>query len=295
MKNNVTAIILTKNEELHLARCIKSLKHITSDIVVIDSGSIDKTVEIAKQQGCRVFIKSNWTNHAAHFNWALDNVDINTKWILRIDADEFISGFEDFNFFIESLDDDVNGITIKRFISFKGKIIKWGNSSPVNILRIFRFGKGKSENRWMDEHIIIEGKTVKTNFNIIDADLKSSENWIKKHNIYASKEAIDFLRKKKNYDKYKLNNATRTKRLLKERIFNKLPLGVRPFLYFLYRYFFSLGFLDGVRGFEFHFMQGLWYRYLVDIRIKEIQLKLKEDNCTFEEAVLKVTGIDITE
>ena len=79
---SLTAIILTYNEEIHLERCLKSLKDICKDIVIVDSFSNDKTEEIAKEYGAR-FYQNKWINYATQFNWDIDNTEINTEWVFE--------------------------------------------------------------------------------------------------------------------------------------------------------------------------------------------------------------------
>ena len=90
-KKSITAIILTKNEELNIERCIKSVSPFVNRIVVVDSGSTDKTLEIAKTLGADIYVHEPFVHYAKQFNWAIDNTDIKTQWIYRIDADEIVT------------------------------------------------------------------------------------------------------------------------------------------------------------------------------------------------------------
>ena len=84
---DLTAIVLTKNEEKNLPDCLQSLRGFASRVVVVDSGSADRTVEIARAHGADVLVHA-FTSHARPFNWELENANIQTEWVLRIDADE---------------------------------------------------------------------------------------------------------------------------------------------------------------------------------------------------------------
>ena len=156
----------------------------------------------------------------------------------------------------------------------------------------------------MDEHIVLsgEGETQFLQGHIVDDNLNNTSWYIDKHNKYADREMVDILGRK--YGLFDLdesiaddttNKQARFKRYLKERIYNELPVFVRPTFYFLYRYILRLGVLDGTKGFAFHFMQGYWYRSLVDLRVYEAELKLKE--CLSKEEKLevlrKLTGLEL--
>ncbi|APU68662.1 glycosyltransferase family 2 protein [Christiangramia flava] len=283
MRSSISVIILTFNEEKHLKRCIKSLKGIADEIIVVDSYSSDNTVQIAKDMGAKVY-QNSWVNYATQFNWALKNCEISSEWVWRIDADEYIEplGFSISNY-LAKLSPEITGLYIKRKVVFLEKPLMYGGWYPVWHLKIWRHGSGKCEARWMDEHIILDsGKTERIDIVQVDENLNDLTWWTAKHNSYATREMIDLLDTKyeifsKNELKPNFFGTTeQKKRWLKLRYLN-LPLFLRPFVYFIYRYFFKLGFLDGKQGFVWHLLQGFWYRFLVDAKIFELNLKFKND------------------
>ena len=290
----ITAIILTYNEELHIARCINSLIENVDEIIVIDSYSNDKTIEIVESLGIN-FYQNPFVNQAVQFNWALDNCNITSDWIIRIDADEFFDIKRD-NYSLRdelmNLSENVNGLLIKRKIIFMGKELLHGGWYPKWNLRIFRNGFGRSEVRWMDEHIVIsEGITQSIDLDFVDENINSLIWWIQKHNNYAGREAIDYFLQKESEsnDKVKKNilgNEAEKKRWLKEK-YNSIPLFIRPLFNFVFRYFFKLGFLDGKSGFVWHVLQGFWYRFLVDAKIYELKLKFNNDETKIVEYIKK--------
>jgi len=281
---SIAAIILTYNEELHIARCINSLKGIIDKVYVVDSYSNDKTLEIAKELGAIVF-QNKFVNQSVQFNWALDNCDIQSEWILRIDADECIDNKNniDLNNYLSELSSNISGIIISRKIVFMGKALMHGGWYPKWNLRIFRTGTGRCENRWMDEHIVLnEGRAEQLQLDFVDDNLNDLGWWTTKHNNYASREAIDYFLtyyelQNENSVKTKFwGNDAERKRWLKKKYLN-FPLFVRPLLNFIYRYIFLLGFLDGIQGFIWHFLQGFWYRFLVDAKIWELKRKFNNN------------------
>ncbi len=294
----ITVIILTFNEEIHIARALKSVSEIAQRVVVVDSGSTDETRKIAADLGAEV-LQNPWTNHASQFNWALDQLKDDSNWILRLDADEIVTPAlaNEISNSLEKLHHDVAGVTIGRTITFLGRPIRHGGVFPIKVLRLFRNGRGRSENRWMDEHIKVAGETVDFNGEIVDDNLNSLTWWTQKHNNYASREAIDLLNLEHQFmpsdaaDSFKGGQQAGAKRWIKERIYARLPGGVRAFAYFFYRYVIRLGFLDGREGAAFHFLQGFWYRFLVDAKLHEVRAymaKHKVDPVTAVDKVLEV-------
>jgi glycosyltransferase involved in cell wall biosynthesis len=300
MKKDISIIILAFNEELHIKRCIESLLPIAKNIFVVDSFSDDKTIDICESLGAKVY-QRKWKNYADQFQWGLDNCPIDTEWVMRMDADEYIESdlIGELSITLTSITDDVIGLYIRRKYFFLGKWIKNGAVYPLSLLRIWRAGMGRIENRWMDEHIVLDGlaRTYQLNGHIVDHNLNNTRWWTDKHNKYADREMIDILDKKYRLfiqdDTLKFDDRqsqAKLKRIAKEGIYNKLPLFVRPILYFIYRYFIRLGFFDGLRGFAFHFFQGYWYRSLVDLRVYEAE-KIIESSVNNEERIYRLEAL----
>ena len=286
---NNSAIILTFNESVHLERCVKSIENYFNNIYIVDSFSTDQTKKIAEELPV-IFLENKFINHSQQFNWALNKIDKNTDWVFRIDADEYITndlGFEILNK-LEKIDKSINGIFIPRKIIFKGKLIRFGGINPTKVLRLFRYGYGSCDSRWMDEHIKISGKTTAFTNSIIDENLKSLTWWINKHNNYASKEAYELI--KLNKFTKKINNNLENRKI---KYYYKTPIILRSFLYFIYRYFFNFGFLDGLRGFSFHFLQAFWYRLLVDLKYLEVMDKYKNKRYSLKQAIKETLYIDV--
>jgi len=261
MRNPISVIILTYSEELNLENCLKNIFGWADEIFIVDSYSTDKTLEIAKKYNCKIF-QHPFENQAQQFNWALDNLKIKNEWILRLDADEYLTPElkDEITKTLKNTSDNISGYYMKRRVYFMGKWIKHGGYYPTWILRLFRYDKGKSELRKVDEHIVLtEGEASRLKNDFADDNKKDLTWWIGKHNDYASREAADFL--------------SGNLGVSKKRYYYALPMFFRAFLYFIYRYLFRLGFLDGKRGLMFHFFQGFWYRFLIDAKIYETKTK----------------------
>jgi glycosyltransferase involved in cell wall biosynthesis len=296
----LVAIILTLNEEQHLARCIASLAGLVGEVVIADCFSTDATLDIARVHGARV-IQREWVSHSAQFNWALTQLDADTDWVLRIDADEYLTPelSAEFKACLPGVGAKVNGINCGRRMTFQGRLIRHGGVFPIRVLRLFRYGKGECENRWMDEHIKVAGPTLDVQGEIIDDNLQPLTWWTDKHNKYASREAVDLLNLQYHFMPHDSVASLRggkqagVKRWVKEVIYARLPGGFRAFAYFFYRYVIRLGFLDGQAGTAFHFLQGFWYRYLVDAKVAEVKRYMREKDVDVLLAMEQVLGVKV--
>ncbi|MCT4654327.1 MAG: glycosyltransferase family 2 protein [Cohaesibacter sp.] len=298
--SQIHTFILTFNEEKHLARCVESLSGQCASVTVIDSGSSDKTLEIARDLGCRI-LANDWVNHAAQVNFAIDALSDEEGWLFRIDADEVLDkdSIQTLMEAVEAAPDGCDGLVVARRLYFMGRRMRHGAIEPSWQLRLFRASKGRCEQRWMDEHILVEGEVGRCGIVISDKNLNPLTWWTQKHNKYASLEAIEVLNSihhfmpVEEFEDGQASSQAKVKRFIKLNIYLKLPSGVRAGLYFLYRYMLRLGFLDGKEGFYFHLLQGLWYRSLVDAKVLEIADYSKEQNISILEAIRICTGIDV--
>ena len=280
MPINLTVIILTLNESRHIVRALDSVKNIASQVFIIDSGSTDNTMSIADSFGAAV-LSHSFINYAQQFQWALDNAPITTDWVMRLDADEVIEPdlAREIIECLPALPANVVGVNLDRKHIFMGRWVRYGGRYPLRLLRIWRHGHGRIEDRWMDEHIVVwGGSTVTFKGGFADWNLNDLTFFTDKHNKYATREAIDVLNQRLGlFPRDEALNAKSSswqasaKRWAKERIYNRLPFTVSATLYFLWRYAFQLGFLDGRSGLVYHFLQGWWYRFLVGAKIMELE------------------------
>jgi glycosyltransferase involved in cell wall biosynthesis len=301
IKQELTVVVLTFNEQRHISRCLESVRNLAGRVVVVDSESTDRTCDIAAKLGADIY-SNPFINQAVQLNWALDHVNVQTPWVMRLDADEVVTPalLNDLGRILPTVPKSVDGITVNRQIHFLGKWIRHGGIYPIRTLRIWRNGRGRCENRWMDEHIVVQGSIAHVDADIADINLNSITWWISKHNHYASREAIELLMSEMRADKglgdqdRVMSRQARIKRWAKHRVYARLPLGLRALAYFLYRYIFRLGFLDGWPGIVFHSLQCLWYRFLVDVKVKELRDWMAERDRTLAEVVRTEYGYDIT-
>jgi glycosyltransferase involved in cell wall biosynthesis len=281
---DLSVIILTHNESKHIERCIKSLLLVTDKIFIVDSFSTDDTVQLAESLGA-VVVQNPWVSYAFQFNFGIKNNPFQTQWLMRMDADEYITNelAAELNESLSNFDATVSGLYVKRRVVFMNQWIRRGGYYPIWLLRVWRNGIGICEELWMDEHIkLSSGTTAPLNYDIVDHNLNNLTWWTQKHNNYAIREVIDLLNIKYNFDNKETvqprfwGSQEQRTRYLKIK-YASLPLFTRPFLYFLFRYIFKAGFLDGKKGLIWHFLQGFWYRFLVDAKIYEVYQKAGKD------------------
>lgn len=299
--SKLSAVILTFNEELHLERALASISGFTKEIFVIDSFSTDRTIEIALAHGA-IVLQNKFINQAKQFQWALDNAPISGEWILRLDADEIIESdlATEIVQKLPALAPDVVGINLKRKHIFMDRWVKHGGRYPLVMLRIWRKGHGRIENRWMDEHIVIwGGRAVTFEGGFADHNLNDLTFFTDKHNKYATREAIEILNQRLNFNPRDHSVTTESTSLqtaakffIKEHIYNHIPFTISAFMYFVWRYIFQLGFLDGRSGLIYHFLQGYWYRFLVGAKVMELERAISHltDKQAITEELSRLTG-----
>jgi len=279
LSSTFSFIVLTYNEEIHLSRLLDSLTGLDAQVYILDSGSTDSTLSIANTYGATV-LTHPFENHPRQWDFALKNFDIQTPWVICLDADHVVTpelkaqllAFKDEDYA------GVDGIYFSRKNYFKGRWIKHGGYYPFYMLKMFRFDKGYSDlNEAMDHRFIVPGKTVIwKDGHLLEENLKENNIrfWIEKHNRYSDLvaheevERMQKIRLQTIQPKFRGSPDERTAWL--KQLWWQLPLYVRPMIYFIYRFIFRLGILDGRDGTIFHFLQGYWFRLVVDIKIDEI-------------------------
>ena len=285
MSSEFSFIILTYNEQEHLPRLLRSIEPLEAPVYILDSGSTDDTLSIAENFGATI-AQNPFKNHPEQWNYALNCFTITTPWIIALDADQWLSEQLQkklLDFRSTHLSSTINGIYFNRKNYFRGEWIKYGGYYPKYLLKMFRKGKGRSDlNENMDHRFIIEGETTTWKDGIIHEE-NFKENhinfWISKHNRYSDLVAQEEIERRQQIRhqaiKPKMFGSPDERIAAYKKMWWKMPLYLRPFCYFFYRFFLQLGFLDGKQGRLFHFLQGFWFRMIVDMKIEE-QLKIEK-------------------
>ena len=271
---DVTVIILIGQEKIHLQRCIEKLAPLEPKCIWLiepqpDDGGVALAKETAEKLGLTLkTVYNKWPGlYAKQFNWALDYVEKETGkgesekgegWILRLDADEYLMPVtcEKLKEELPKLSEDVAGLTLELKRRFCGREIRHATNG-IRLLRIWRAGHGRSEERAMDEHIEVDGKVIYFDGAFYDDNLNDMDWWREKHRGYAKREAADALAFARGEIHFKPAKET----------YYRMPRYLRALIYFAIRYFLKGGFLDGYGGWMWNFWQGLWYRWIVDREI----------------------------
>jgi ubiquinone/menaquinone biosynthesis C-methylase UbiE/glycosyltransferase involved in cell wall biosynthesis len=276
-KVRVSVLVLTFNEEANVAACLRSVSW-AAEVLLVDSGSNDRTVAIATDLGAAVY-GHPFEGYAAQRNWALDNLPFSHDWILMLDADELIPPAlaDEIAQVIADNRQDTAGYYIKRRFFFLGHHLKRGGLDASWLLRLFRRGRARVEARPLNEHVILEGNSGYLSQPFDHQDQRPFSDWIAKHNRYTNLEVEEYLQEKLRggyqgtIEARFWGNEPERNRWIKQKLWNRLPLLVRPFLFFFRNYFLKGGFLDGVPGFIYQVLWSFWVRFLTDVKIIERQ------------------------
>ncbi len=274
-----TVILLSFNSQDTLGATLAKARLVSDEIFVVDSYSSDGTVALAESFGAKV-VQHPFENYGAQRNWGIDNLPITGKWQLHLDADEVMD--EELVAAIQALPDEPQhaGYFVPRYVKFLGRVLRHGGLSPTWHLRLFRSGVGRCEDRKYDQHYLLTGPgadslaTGQLPGVMIDDIAMSLSEWTARHNRWADGEVAEMdaaaagQAEGGRLTADPKGNPAQRKRALREK-YNNLPLFVRPFLLFAYRYWFKLGFLDGTEGFIFWVLQTFWFRFLIDAKIWE--------------------------
>ena len=276
-ESKLSVILLTMNEELNLPNCLESLRELGAEIFVVDSGSTDRTLDIAKSAATRIF-HHPFDHYGAQRNWAQENLPLSGEWVLHLDADERLTPelVTEINQVLQNPPDDIDGFMLRKRTIFMGRWIRHGGHYPSYHLRLFRRKLGSCEDRLYDQHFLVDGNVLQLKHDYLDIVASNLRSWTLRHSKWALLEAQEILRSERNDNRVRPDprgNPIEKKRWLREGVYLRGPLFARAFLYWIYRYVFRLGFLDGKEGLIFHFLQGCWFRFLVDATIYEDNLR----------------------
>ncbi|MCX5784289.1 MAG: glycosyltransferase family 2 protein [Elusimicrobia bacterium] len=270
----VTVLIMAQNEQENIRYAVESVLPYFNQIIVADSFSTDRTTEILKEYpGVEVY-QNTFESWADQRNWMLANCAIRNEKVLFLDADEYITP-EFAQEFRQILDSGVNfaSIIIKPCFIFMGRQLRYAYGHP-KIKRIFSravrfFGVGARE------YAVLSGACLEIISPIMHRDHKPLFAWVAKHNNNSDREAAAYFERKifPGEADGGLAGGIKAKLWVRGNIWDKLPLLARPFFYFIYRYFFKLGFMDGKPGFIYCFLHSFLYQSMIDVKIIETRKK----------------------
>lgn len=279
MKHKLAVVILTYNEEINLKKCLESIKNLNAPIFIVDSFSTDRTKEIALEYSAN-FIQNPFETHTKQWKFAIDNIPTDVDWVLGLDADQTITFELEQELLLLFSEETIpaNGYYIRRRNYFLNKWIRFGGYQNRFLLKLFRKDSVYlDESELMDHHFYVNGNTQRLKSDLIEDNQKEDlVFWKNKHIKYAKLQAKEeFESLLKNPGNIFGNQDQR--RLFFKNLWNRMPLFIRPILYFLYRYFILGGFLDGRVGSKFHYLQAYWYRRTVDENIFLLRSKANKN------------------
>ena len=275
----VSVVVMTYNEERNLSRCLDSVRAHAGEIVVVDSFSSDRTLEVARRYTGKIH-QHAYEGHPHQWRWALATLPLAHEWVFAVDADFAVTpglwrAIEDA---IRRDDASIDGYFVRHRQVFLGRALRYGTMYPRYWLRLFRRQRVRVNSQdLVDVHFEVEGRTGQLESDVVEDNLKDRDLafWIQKQVRFAERQAAEELRRPLAESEGGPratpfgNPAQRT--LWLKRWWRRLPLYVRPWILFGYRYVLRLGFLDGRAGFLYHFTQALLYRVLVDARIDDLR------------------------
>jgi glycosyltransferase involved in cell wall biosynthesis len=277
----ISIIILTYNDDIQIMNTLASVLDLSDDIVIVDSFSTDSTLEICREHCCRIF-QNPFINQAIQFNWALDNVPLKYDWVLRLDSDEIVPDrMKDEIRRRVGKEQGIAAYSLNRRMYWMGRWLKHGRMYPHYITRLFLKGRARYEER-TEEHLVVEGHTAQLMSDFLEDNKKNHLDYFTEKHLATARGELDEILRKVDSEKEAValqaikpslfgSKVSRT-RWMKEKVYTRSPLFVRPFLYFFYRYFLCRGFLDGVPGLTWHVLQGFWYRFYIDSKVYEERL-----------------------
>jgi glycosyltransferase involved in cell wall biosynthesis len=274
----VSVVILSYNEEANLPDCLASLRGLNCSLYVVDSGSTDRTRDIARAAGAQV-VEHPFEHYAAQRNWAQLNLPLDTDWVLHLDADERLTPelVAEINSVLAAPSADIEGFLLRKRTLFMGRWIRHGGHYPSYHLRLFRRTAGRCEDRLYDQHFRVDGRVTKLNNDYLDVLTSDLNVWTARHLRWAELEARQMLAGTSgSAGQDRIAGALsgtpiQQRRWLRDSLYGRAPLFLRPFAYWFYRYFLRLGLLDGREGLIFHFLQGLWFRLVIDAKLWELR------------------------
>ena len=269
--DEVTTIIATLNEEIHIDRCVRSVDDL-GPVFVVDAGSRDGTAQIARSAGATV-IEHEWQGYSEQKNWALGNLPIATEWVLFLDADEYLTPELIGEIRTRIAGADYDAYYVPRMNIFMGTVLKHAWWYPDHQLRLFRVGHGRFETRAVHESVLVDGEAGFLESTLYHENLKGIDAFVARHLKYAGLEAQEMLRVRQGRLAGQRTGRLfgtwpERRRFLKLNVWYRMP--GRPLVRFVWLYFVRRGFLDGRAGRVYCSLLAS-YEALIDAKLAELE------------------------
>jgi glycosyltransferase involved in cell wall biosynthesis len=276
----LTVLVVTRNEEPNIERCLASVDGFADQILVVDSESADRTRELASRYADEVHeLPYDHTRIIPWiFQWGLDHLPIRNDWVLILEADQAVPPElrAEIAALLARAEIAEDGFYIRRRQIFRGTWIRHGGYGGKHLLKLFRRSRGQLDPLEQDTRVYVRGRVGRLASPLEEWNRKEDaiQFYLQKHLRYAEAFAREELARRRQGIPWKLTprlfGTPDQRTLWLKRRYYRLPLYLRPALYFAWRYVLLLGFLDGKNGFVFHFLQAFWFRLVVDVRLEEL-------------------------
>jgi glycosyltransferase involved in cell wall biosynthesis len=296
----LSVLVLTKNEELNIGACLDAIVGWASDIVVVDSGSTDGTLALCAERGARTTYHA-YVDHRSQMRWALSAIPWKHEWLLLLDADHIVTPElrQDIERMLAADTGRVHAYYNPHKQYFRNRLVRGLKGDYLQLLR--RTYARMDDSELVDFRFVVDGPVGRLNGAILESNQNELDLdfWIDKHQKFARRMAIEeILRAEKVLTwsgklQPRLFGNPDERMIWLKNIWYRLPLYVRPALFFFYRYVLRGGFLDGWNGLVYHTLQAFWFRLLVDIHISDYRLKLQQRVMSLNQLITEAGGLPI--
>jgi glycosyltransferase involved in cell wall biosynthesis len=272
----VDVVMPVRDEAVNLPYSLASVVGWANQVFVLDSGSTDRTREVAEEIGATV-VPHPWEGHARQKNWALDHLPLEAPWTMFLDADEVVTS---------ALRDEItrtcqadpntvaDGFYVNRYFVFMGQRIRHCGYFPSWNLRLFKRGRARYEDRPVHEQMILQGRAGYLNGLLHHEDRRGLEHYIAKHNRYSTLEAESTFRVLSEgrdggeVQPSMFGSSVERGRFLRNKVLPHLP--AKWLFRFLYMYVVKLGVMDGLTGLRFCLFIST-HEFFADLKLRELQ------------------------
>ncbi len=263
---DVSIVILTYNEEVNIGAALRSVCSWTKEVFVVDSGSTDRTADIARSfPGVRV-VQHAFDSYGAQWDWALNHLPLTACWVMKLDADEWVSDSlrEEIVRLTRDADCRHSGYYMRFRLRFDNQWLRFGGFHRTWILRLWRRDSGQSDKRPVNEHVVVHGTVGRLRSYFMHDDRKGISAWLRRHNYYSTEEAREAV----GGTQLELTGPAGRRKWFKRHVWPYVPW--KPLFYFAYVYFVRLGILDGRAGFRYACLRSFYY-YLIELKKSEMR------------------------
>lgn len=269
-KPSLSVVFLTLNEEFHIGSAIENVKDIADEIFVLDSLSVDRTVDVALGKGAKVY-QRKFKNFGDQWNAALRSLPIDTDWTMKMDPDERLTPALKAEILLRLENaGDCDAFKIVPALHFMGKNL---HLDMMPVTRIWRTGIGEFSPNSVNEHFIVKGRQIVLKNKFLHLDCRDLHQWVDKQNRYTTAEAIRRFRGEASSARANLFGTSLERRMWLKKLFFHFPF--RYYLMFIQYYFLKGMWMRGKVGFHYTILR-IWSRRMIEEKLLEMKLTGRE-------------------